>query len=153
MLANLEQPLDFLENGWFDLVVGPLVMDYVKEWEQVFGEFFRVLKAGGYLVFSMEHPYTKYADHQENSNYFEIERVEYIWRGFGGAVRVPSYRRPLSAVINPLIRAGFTLEQILEPLPTEEFKQKAPEDYTDLIRRPGFMCVRAVKGQEEDQER
>ena len=45
--ANLEQPLDFLEDGWFDMVVSPLVMDYLKEWETVFREFYRVLKAGG----------------------------------------------------------------------------------------------------------
>ena len=104
-----------------------------------------MLKAGGHLVFSMEHPYTKYADHQESSNYFAIERVEYVWRGFGGAVQVPSYRRPFSEVINPLIRAGFRLEQILEPLPTQEFRLKEPEEYAELSRRPGFLCMRAVK--------
>jgi SAM-dependent methyltransferase len=143
--ANLEQPLDFLEDGWFDLVVSPLTMDYLKDWDQVFKEFNRVLKQGGILVFSMEHPYIKYTDHQESSNYFEIEQVEYTWRGFGGAVQVPSYRRPLSAVINPLIGAGFRLEQILEPRPTEEFREKDPEEYEALNRRPGFMCVRAIK--------
>lgn len=143
--ANLEQPLDFLRDGWFDIVVSPLVMDYLKDWEQVFGEFYRVLKAGGHLVFSMEHPFPKYADHQESSIYFEVERIEYVWKGFGEPVRMPSYRRPMSAVINPLIRAGFTLEQILEPLPTEEFRQKDPEDFAELCRRPGFMCVKAAK--------
>jgi ubiquinone/menaquinone biosynthesis C-methylase UbiE len=143
--ANLEQPLDFLRDGWFDIVVSPLVMDYLKDWEQVFGEFYRVLKGGGHLVFSMEHPYAQYAIHQESSIYFDVERVEYVWNGFGEPVRVPSYRRPMSAVINPLIRAGFILEQILEPLPTEEFRQEDPEDFAELSRRPGFMCVRASK--------
>jgi hypothetical protein len=49
-------------------------------------------------------------------------------------------------VINPLVKAGFILEQILEPLPTEEFSLVDPDDYEELIRSPGFMCVRAVKG-------
>jgi hypothetical protein len=93
----------------------------------------------------MEHPYAQYAIHQESSIYFDVERVEYVWNGFGEPVRVPSYRRPMSAVINPLIRAGFILEQILEPLPTEEFRQEDPEDFAELSRRPGFMCVRAFK--------
>ena len=144
--ANLEAPLDFLADTSFDGVISPLVMDYVKLWEPVFREFHRVLKPGGYLVFSMEHPYMKYATHHLMSNYFKVERVEYVWRGFGKPVSVPSYRRPLSGVINPLLQAGFVLDQILEPLPTEEFWEKDPEDYEELMRSPGFMCVRALKG-------
>ncbi len=144
--ANLEQPLDFLPDDSFDLVLSPLVMDYVKNWATTFGEFHRILKEGGRFVFSIEHPQAKYDAHRASSNYFEVELVEYEWRGFGPAVRMPSYRRPLGAVINPLIGAGFILERLLEPLPTEEFRLKAPEEYEDLIRRPGFLCIRAVKG-------
>ena len=143
--ANLEAPLDFLADTWFDVVIAPLVMDYVKDWEPTLLEFHRVLKPRGVLVFSMEHPHTKYEEHRETSNYFNVELVEYTWRGFGKPVRVPSYRRPLSGVINPLLRAGFMLDQILEPLPTEEFKEMDPEEYEELMRSPGFMCVRAVK--------
>ena len=56
-----------------------------------------------------------------------------------------SYRRPLAEVINPLLEAGFMLDRLLEPLPVEEFRKRAPEDYEELMRRPGFMCVRAIK--------
>jgi SAM-dependent methyltransferase len=146
--ANLELPLDFLADGSFDVVVAPLVMDYIKEWEPTFSEFHRILRAGGCLVFSMEHPYMKYATHHLMSNYFKVELVEYTWTGFGNPVRVPSYRRPMSAVITPLLKAGFVLDQILEPLPTEEFWERDPEDYEELMRSPGFMCVRAVKREE-----
>jgi ubiquinone/menaquinone biosynthesis C-methylase UbiE len=146
ILANLESPLDFLADGSFDVVVCPLVMDYIKDWESTFIEFHRVLREGGYLVISMEHPYPKYDYHRQTSNYFNVELVEYVWRGFGKPVRVPSYRRPMSGVINPLVKAGFILEQILEPLPTEEFSLVAPDDYEELTRSPGFMGVRAVKG-------
>jgi SAM-dependent methyltransferase len=144
--ANLEQPLDFLADDTFDIVLGPLVMDYVKDWERVFKAFYRVLRKEGVLVFSMEHPYAKYDDHRGTSNYFEVELVAYEWTGFGAPVRVPSYRRPLSAVVNPLVKEGFVLERILEPKPTEEFRQHAPEDYEELSKSPGFMCVRARKG-------
>jgi len=143
--ANLELPLDFLADDSFDLVVAPLVMDYIKDWDPTLREFHRVLRGIGCLVFSMGHPYMKYATHHLMSNYFKVELVEYTWTAFGDTVRVPSYRRPMSAVINPLLKAGFVLDQILEPLPTEEFYEKDPEDYKELIRSPGFMCVRAVK--------
>jgi ubiquinone/menaquinone biosynthesis C-methylase UbiE len=143
--ASLEDPLVFFDDEVFDVIIAPLVMDYVKNWEATFGEFFRVLKPGGTLVFSMEHPVMKYFDHREGSNYFDVERVTYTWRGFGSPVEVPSYRRPLAETFNPLIEAGFTLDTVLEPLPTEEFKLKAPKDYDELTREPGFMCIRAVK--------
>ena len=143
--ADLSQPLDFLSDASFDLVLAPLVLDYVADWHTVFGEFFRVLRVGGILVFSAEHPFPKFQDHREGSNYFEVERVEYEWTGFGPHVRVPSYRRPLSAMIQPLLEAGFTLERILEPIPTEEFRRQAPTHYAELIRSPGFICVRASK--------
>lgn len=144
--ADLGEPLDFLEDAAFDIVLSPLTMDYVEDWRSTFAEFHRVLKAGGHLIFSMEHPYAKYGDHRETSTYFETERVEYVWTGFGQAVRVPSYRRPLSEVLNPLIEAGFTLERIVEPLPTEDFRERSPEEYERLIKEPGFLGVRAVKG-------
>lgn len=143
--ANLEAPLDFLQDESYDIVLSPLVMDYVKDWEPVLREFYRVLKAAGCLVFSIEHPYMKYATHHLMSNYYKVERVEYIWRGFGKPVTVPSYRRPMSAVVNPLLKVGFSLDLILEPIPTEEFLEKDPEDYEELMRSPGFMCLRALK--------
>jgi hypothetical protein len=103
------------------------------------------LAPGGILVFSIEHPYIKYFDHWESTNYFETDLVKYTWHGFGKSVDVPSYRRPRRAVINPLVDAGFTLDHILEPKPTEEFKTADPEGYAELMRAPGFMCIRAVR--------
>ncbi len=143
--ANLESPLDFVEDDTFDLIVAPLVMDYIKDWLSTFQEFHRVLRAGGYLIFSMEHPFGKFYDHRQASNYFDTELVHFTWRGFGKPVNVPSYRRPLNAVINPLIKAGFTLDVILEPQPTPEFQATEPVEYELLMRNPGFFCIRAIK--------
>jgi hypothetical protein len=126
-------------------VLAPLVLDYVREWGPVFVEFHRVLKAGGGLVFSMEHPFSKFYTYHSTGNYFETELVEWEWSGFGIPVRVPSFRRSLGETINPLLEAGFVVERILEPVPTEDFRAAEPDDYEKLTRRPGFMCVRARK--------
>jgi ubiquinone/menaquinone biosynthesis C-methylase UbiE len=45
--AQLGRPLDFIKDASFDLVLAPLVLDYVREWGPVFVEFHRLLKAGG----------------------------------------------------------------------------------------------------------
>lgn len=144
--ADLGHPLDFLLPASFDLVVSALALDYVRDWDVVFREFFRLLREPGHLVFSVEHPADVFYEHHPQGNYFAIERVEYEWRGFGPSVRMPNYRRSLQAMLDPLLGAGFTLERLLEPRPIPEFREQEPADYEKLMRQPGFICFRAAKG-------
>lgn len=146
--ANLEQPLDFAADASFDLVVCPLVLDYIEDWSPVFGEFHRVLRPGGVLVFSCGHPASDFFKHWSAGSYFDIELCEWTWHGFGEPYPVvKSYRRPLNAIINPLLAAGFSLDALLEPQPTEGFKtdQTQAHHYEELMREPGFLCVRAQR--------
>ncbi|HVF56206.1 MAG TPA: class I SAM-dependent methyltransferase [Pyrinomonadaceae bacterium] len=142
--ASLDEPLDFLADASFDIVLSALVLDYVRDWPAVFREFHRVLGAGGCLVFSVGHPFADFMRHIEG-NYFETELVVEMWKGFGGRVPMPVYRRPLGALVNSLLDAGFLLEKIVEPTPTEEFERADPRHYAELSRQPGFLCVRAQK--------
>jgi SAM-dependent methyltransferase len=144
--ADLGRPLDFLDPGSFDLVVAPLVLDYIEDWAAVFREFFRVLREPGHLVFSVGHPSDEFFDHHPSGNYFDVEAVAWEWRGFGIPTRVPYYRRPLGAMLDPLLGAGFVLERLLEPRPIPTFRERDPADYEKLMRRPGFLCLRARKG-------
>jgi SAM-dependent methyltransferase len=144
--ADLGRPLDFLPPASFDLVLSPLVLDYIRDWEATFREFFRVLREPGHLVFSVGHPADEFHEHHPQGNYFEIEAVDFEWRGFGTPVRMPYYRRPLQAMLDPLLGAGFVLERLLEPRPVPQFRDQDPEDYDKLMRRPGFICFRARKG-------
>lgn len=142
--ADLDQPLDLLEDRSFDLVLSALALDYVRDLSSTFQEFHRVLRQPGLFVFSVDHPFAEFMIHPTGS-YFETELVDYEWTGFGTPIRMPSYRRPLGALLNPLIEAGFSLERILEPTPTERFREEEPEDYEKLRRQPGFLCLRAAK--------
>jgi SAM-dependent methyltransferase len=144
--ADLGRPLDFLPASSFDLILSALTLDYLRDWDAVFREFFRVLRTPGHLVFSAGHPSDEYYEHHPEGNYFEVERVSYEWRGFEPVVRMPYYRRPLSAMLDPLLGAGFVLERLLEPRPLPEFQEHDPADYEKLMRRPGFICIRARKG-------
>ncbi|MGD1996632.1 MAG: methyltransferase domain-containing protein [Anaerolineae bacterium] len=144
--ADLRKPLDSLEDASFDIVVSPLVLDYIRDWRGVFAEFSRVLRVCGLLVFSVEHPFLK-VSLLGADDYFATELGETEWRGFGIRVRMPSYRRPLGAMISPLAEAGLVVERIVEPRPTETFRRKDPEGYEKLSRSPGFLCIRARKDQ------
>ena len=145
--ADFSQPLD-LPAASFDGVLSALALDYVRDWPAVFGQFHRLLRRPGWFVLSVGHPFADFKRHNEG-NYFHIERVEEEWRGFGTPVRVSLYRRPLQELVNPLLEAGFVLERILEPRPTEEFRLAEPKDYEELSREPGFICVRALKPREK----
>lgn len=145
--ADFSQPLDFLEASSFDLVLSALALDYVRDWTSVFREFFRVLREPSYFVFSVGHPSDEFYDHHPQGNYFDIEQVEmeFNWPDDGVRVSVPYYRRPLSAMLDPLFAAGFILERVVEPRPVPEFAKADPQDYAKLMRQPGFICFRARK--------
>ena len=142
--ADFGRPLDFLADASFDGVLSPLALEYVQDWNAVFHEFHRLLRRPGWFVCSVGHPFADFKRHNEG-NYFDIELVEEEWTGFGMPWRVRFYRRSLQDLLNPLLEAGFALDRILEPRPTEQFRLAAPKDYEELSREPGFLCVRAVK--------
>lgn len=109
--ADLERPLDFAEDGSFDMVVSFLALHYVEHWERLFSEFYRVLSPSDSIVFTVHHPFDKF-EQREMTEYAETERLSMIWTASSGKeVEMPFYRRPLSAVLNPLADAGFTLKQ------------------------------------------
>jgi SAM-dependent methyltransferase len=143
--ANLTRPLTFLDSESFDIVLSPLTMNYIKDWESVFREFHRVLRPAGHFILSVTHPSFD-CMYFKSSNYFETELVGSEWRGFEPVkVHMPSFRRSLEATLNPIIEAGFRLEKILEPRPTEEFKEADPKEYEKLFEHPYFLCIRARK--------
>ncbi len=147
---DLHDPLDFAEAESFDWVICPLVLDYIKDWQAVFTEFARVLKSGGKFVFSSGHPFGDYVwlkyRAQKEVNYREIEEFITHWGGFGEPKpRIQFFRRPLSQTLNPIIAAGLYIDYILEPLPTEAYREKDPEGYKKRRQMPSFICVRAVK--------
>lgn len=146
--ADLGQPLSGIEAGSFHLVISTLVLDYVRDWDSVFREFRRVLRHPGWLVFSADHPFDQFYEHPNGGDYFAVEAVDrrWNWPGQPGPVSVPQYRRPFSAMLGPLLDAGFDLERVLEPRPQPEFKTLEPQEYSRLMRRPGFICFRARTG-------
>jgi SAM-dependent methyltransferase len=143
-LANLDKPLTFLDDDSFDLVLSPLVPDYIMDWNHLLGEFARVLKENGILVFSVEHPFTKFTL-GGTDNYFLTEPLLVTWTGFGDPIDVPTIRRPLSAMTEALVETGFLIENIVEALPIEEFKEINPETYAKTSKFPTFLCFRAIR--------
>jgi len=140
-LADLEQPLPF-DTGAFDGIVAPLSLDYLRDLAPVYREFRRVLRHPGWMVFSTGHPFGDFQRHPHGA-YFESRVITETWTGFGAPVNVPFHRRPLQDRLIPLFEAGFVIDLLIEPLPTEEFRRRQPRSYETVLREPGFLAVRA----------
>lgn len=138
---NLAEPLAFAGESEFDVVVCPLVLHYLKDWKPAFDEFHRVLKPRGILVFSTHHPFNDWKLF-DREDYFAVELLEDEWKDFG---KVTFYRRPLTLISNDLAAAGFVIDRLLEPQPTEAFQAVNPEAYELLRKNPWFLAIRALK--------
>lgn len=139
-VADLGQPLPFAD-GAFDGIVSGLALEHVRDWDAAFAELRRVLAPNGWLVFSAQHPAFTGA-RLTLPRYLEVVPVRERW-GWIGAVMPAFYHRPLSAMVNALADAGFAIERLEEPVPTEEFARRRPDDYARLLRQPGFILFRA----------
>jgi SAM-dependent methyltransferase len=137
--ADLGQPLDFMDAKSVDGVLSALVMHYLRDWGPTLAEFRRVLRPRGWLVMSTHHPAADAARFNV-PNYFATELIEDYWDWVG---KVRFYRRPLTAIVTALSDAGFVIEQLVEPQPTEWFRTEKPEVYQKLLRQPEFLLIRA----------
>jgi len=139
--ADIAQPMPFLESASFDCVICSLVIDYIKDWEPLFRELYRVMKKGGRLVISTHHPFAIYL-HFRKYSYFEFKFVEDTWGlGTGRPFKTRFYIRPLTDTLRPIIQSQFKIVSIDEPLPTEKCKEIDPETYERLCERPGFIFI------------
>ena len=142
--ADLNQPLDFIKDQELDLIISSLTLHYIKDWEPVMAEFNRILKKSGSLVFSVHHPFMDFTEF-DRDNYFATELLTDYWHTGNKKVEVQFFRRPLNKIISPLLKTGFQLEELLEPVPTNKFKEADPADYDKLSKNPWFLFIKAIK--------
>lgn len=100
----------------YDLAFSAWAFQWVEDLRSCFDEAYRVLKDGGRFVFSVDHPYYKIVDHEthdfERSYFDDSPRREYS-EALDAEMVV--YGRKVSEVVNRLIAAGFTIDEIREP--------------------------------------
>ena len=138
-VTDLAQPLSFASDASFDGIVSSLVLHYLREWGPTLQEFRRILKPNGWLVFSTHHPVAE-AIRIATPQYLDLEPVDDYWKWVGN---VRYYRRPLSAIVEALTGAGLGIERLVEPLPTDEFRNLKPDAYERLLKQPEFLLIRA----------
>ena len=140
--AVLGEPLPYAD-GVFDLIVCALAIHYASDRAAAFAEFCRVLRPGGALVVSTQHPTTDWL--RKGGSYFDVKLETDLWHTPSGDQPVRFWREPLSALCGYATDAGFLIEKVIEPLPADTMRGRYPEDYQKLTTEPGFLILRLVK--------
>ncbi len=135
-VADLGRPLPF-GDGAFDDVVVSLVLHYLPDWTAPLAELRRVLRPGGRLLLSVNHPRILEAS-DPGADYFSVTQYsdEYT---FGDQRAVLTYwHRPLHAMSDAFTEAGFRISVISEP----PFAPDTPRELLppDLGDRTAFIC-------------
>ncbi len=137
---DLADPLDWLSDASFDLVLLALAIEYVDDRVSALSELRRVLSPRGALVMSRQHPTADWLSN--GGSYFESRIVEETWSK-GWQLRY--WLSPLERTCEEIYQAGFLIERLLEPRPTPEAAALSPSDFERLQREPGFMALRLVQ--------
>lgn len=135
-VADLGGPLPFADAE-FDDVVASLVLHYLEDWTQPLAELRRVVRPGGRLLVSVNHP-AAYAIVHPDGDYFAVTRYSEDYTFDGEVVWLTFWHRPLHAMADAFAAAGFRIRTVSEPPP-------APDTPPDLLPpglEPGrsFMC-------------
>lgn len=138
----------------YDIVISSLAFHYVEDFSGVITNIYNLLAPGGKLIFSQENPITTSHSvgdrwtRDENGNKLHVNLTDYGVEGERNTVwfvdNVKKYHRMFSTVVNTLVDAGFSIEKMIEPLPTKEILEQYP-DHRDLFHKPDFLLVKAGK--------
>jgi SAM-dependent methyltransferase len=136
-VADISRPLPFAD-GVFDDVVVSLVLHYLRDWTTPLAELRRVLKPGGRLLLSVNHP-AVYKVFYPDADYFAItEYSEDYTFNAGQSVVLTYWHRPLHAMTDAFTEAGFRISVISEP----PFSPDTPRDLVppQFENRTAFLC-------------
>ena len=138
-VADLGRPLPF-PDGAFDDVTASLVLHYLEDWGPTLAELRRVLKPGGRLIVSVEHPFAITLMHREagrKADYFATSNRTEEWAMGGRTALMSFWDRPLHAMTDAFAAAGFRIAVISEPAPAPAARELFPND---IAAKPRFLC-------------
>ena len=140
-VADLGSPLPSPDDT-FDDVVASLVLHYLEDWGPALAELRRVLKPGGRLIASVDHPFAINLMHRQTGReaehpYFNTTKWTEEWTMGGQTALIGIWHRPLHAMTEAFTGAGFRITAISEPEPDPAARELFPEV---IAAKPRFLC-------------
>ncbi len=135
-VADLAERLPF-DDAEFDDVVTSLVLHYLPDWTAPLAEMRRVLRPGGRLLLSVNHPAIfKLAN--LDADYFALTEYSEEYTFSGESAVLTYWHRPLHAMTSAFTDAGFRISVISEPPPAADTPPELLP--ADLNGRTRFLC-------------
>ncbi|MEV6780966.1 class I SAM-dependent methyltransferase [Streptomyces sp. NPDC051098] len=137
-VVDLSDRLPF-DDGAFDDVVASLVLHYLEDWGPTLAEIRRVLRPGGRLIASVDHPFVAYTIQDPRPDYSATTSYTFDWTFNGQSVPMRFWRRPLHAMTDAFTTAGFRLSVISEPQPDPAARELFPDEFHALSTKTCFL--------------
>jgi len=140
-VADLGGQLPF-PDGAFDDVIASLVLHYLEDWTAPLAELRRVLRPGGRLIVSVDHPLQGHPLVRPGADYWATFQYSVETAAPGGdSFTLTYWHRPLPAMISAFTTAGFRIAAIDEPLPAPDTPRELLPDFVqDKPSASGFLC-------------
>ena len=135
-LADMERPLPFPDAA-FDDVIASLVLHYFEDWTAPLAELRRVLRPGGRLIASVNHPIHGYVLSGHGAGYFSTFQWSKEYTFSGQRATLTYWHRPLHAMTDAFTAAGFRICVISEPPAAAGARELFPDVLADT---PAFLC-------------
>jgi ubiquinone/menaquinone biosynthesis C-methylase UbiE len=145
-------------EGHFDIVLFPMMLEYVDDIDGAFREAHRLLKPDGFVALSIVHPMRNMSVKYETEDGEELRIISgYLQRGViewsgwimvdedGGDIPCKSHRRTIEDYVEALAGAGFLIEAMREPDASPEGWAINARDCRENQHCPNFLLMKAVK--------
>ncbi|MBU7018796.1 MAG: class I SAM-dependent methyltransferase [Theionarchaea archaeon] len=146
--------LQFLKSETFDIIVSNMVLQDLADYGGAMREMFRLLVKNGLFIFSISHPCFTTPD----SGWIKEDGIKLYWKvdkyfcevpfdqkwPTKARVRILLFHRTLTSYFRTIRESGFTIEDIIEPKPSEEMIQSYP-NFKDDLRMCHFLVFKLRK--------
>jgi ubiquinone/menaquinone biosynthesis C-methylase UbiE len=143
--------LSKVPSGSMDLVLSISALMYVENIDRVFSEVNRVLRTGGRLIFSTNHPVMMaigatelWPEEESDSKYNYRGPIVWKWKEEDDFY-FTSYRRPMMDYVNTLNKNAFRILRMEESLPKIEDTDWNDVEKSIRMRFPSVLVIEARK--------